>query len=85
MEQSAVHDCLKFYETEMMVLHQQYEMGPVDELELEVQTKYYVNYQSWGQFHRAAKQRKLLTRNICLADFLGYQSNLHVKLMYFGW
>ena len=39
----------------------------------------------WGQFHRAAKQRKLLTRNICLADFLGYQPNLHVKLMYFGW
>ena len=38
-----------------------------------------------GQFHRAAKQRKLLTRNICLADFLGYQPNLHVKLMYFGW
>ena len=40
---------------------------------------------TWGQFHRAAKQRKLLTRNICLADFLGYQPNLHVKLMYFGW
>ena len=39
----------------------------------------------WGQFHRAAKQRKLLTRNICLADFLGYQPNLHVKLVYFGW
>ena len=38
-----------------------------------------------GQFHRAAEQRKLLTRNICLADFLGYQPNLHVKLMYFGW
>ena len=38
-----------------------------------------------GQFYRAAKQRKLLTRNICLADFLGYQPNLHVKLMYFGW
>ena len=38
-----------------------------------------------GQFHRAAKQRKLLTRNICLADFLGYQPNLNVKLMYFGW
>ena len=37
------------------------------------------------QFHGAAKQRKLLTRNICLADFLGYQPNLHVKLMYFGW
>ena len=35
--------------------------------------------------HRAAKQRKLLTRNICLADFFGYQPNLHVKLMYFGW
>ena len=39
----------------------------------------------WGQFHRAAKQRKLLTRNICLADFLGYRPNLCVKLMYFGW
>ena len=40
---------------------------------------------SRGQFHRAAKQRKLLTRNICLTDFLGYQPNLHVKFMYFGW
>ena len=34
--------------------------------------------------HRAAKQRKLLTRNICLADFFGYQPNLHVKLMYWS-
>ena len=42
-------------------------------------------FKARGQFHRAAKQRKLLTRNICLADFLGYQPNLHVKLMYFGW
>ena len=43
------------------------------------------NPETRGQFHRAAKQRKLLTRNIYLADFLGYQPNLHVKLMYFGW
>ncbi|XP_033642989.1 guanylate-binding protein 5-like [Asterias rubens] len=35
MEQSAVGDCLRFYETEMMVLHQQYDMGPVDEQEFE--------------------------------------------------
>ena len=24
-------------------------------------------------------------QNECLADFLGYQPNLRVKLMYFGW
>ena len=27
----------------------------------------------------------LMSREVCLADFLGYQPNLHVKLMYFGW
>ncbi|XP_022084340.1 uncharacterized protein LOC110975829 isoform X2 [Acanthaster planci] len=36
MEQSAVQDCLKFYDTEMVVLHQQYEMGPIDETELQL-------------------------------------------------
>ena len=41
--------------------------------------------QSGANFIEAAKQRKLLTRNICLADFLGYQPNMHVKFMYFGW
>ena len=34
-------------------------------------------------FH--AEQINLLTRNICLADFFGYQPNLHVKWMYFDW
>ena len=38
-----------------------------------------------AQFHRAAKQRKLLTRKICLADFLGYQPNFHTKCMQCGW
>ena len=33
----------------------------------------------------AAQQKKMLTRNICLAEILGYQHNWHVKLVYFGW
>ena len=30
---------------------------------------------NWGQFHRGAEQSKLLVRNICLANFFGYQPN----------
>ena len=42
-------------------------------------------YRTMGQFHGAAYQMKLLTRQICLADFFGYQPNFHTKCMHFGW
>ena len=67
--------------------HVFYPIKDIDRLQLYHSRDFirYVVLNIWGQFHRAAKQRKLLTRNICLADFLGYQPNFHVKLMYLGW
>ena len=42
------------------------------------------NLPIWGQFHRAAWQIKLLTRQICLiVDFFGYQLIFHTKCMHF--
>ena len=31
------------------------------------------------------KQTKLLTKNICLVDFFGYQPNCHTNCMHFSW
>ena len=33
-----------------------------------------------AQFHRAAKQRKMLTIKICLANFFSYQPNFHTNV-----
>ena len=40
---------------------------------------------TWGQFHRAAKQKKVLTRRFDLADFIGYHPNFHTKCKQVGW
>ena len=37
-----------------------------------------------GQFHRASKQIKLLTRKVCSVELLGYQLNLSYQ-MYAFW
>ena len=31
-----------------------------------------------AQCHRAAKQKKLLTKRFCIEDFFGYQPNFHL-------
>ena len=40
----------------------------------------YFKRDTWGPFHRAAKQIKLLTRKICLADLFAYQPNIHTNV-----